>query len=86
MIHALEIMTDHKVGSEQSSTNHQRLIGVRSAENVTIVANDGGSPRGTEVDAITLGEDASQVHFVALDALELEAQVHWCNVVIGHAA
>lgn len=86
MTRALEIMTNHEVGSERSSTIHQRLIGVQPAENVTIVANDGGSPRGTEVDGITLCEDASQVHFVALDALELEAQVHWCNVVIGHAA
>lgn len=61
------------------------LIRMHPADNVAIVANDGGLPAGTVVDGITLREHVPQAHKVALADLDEGAEVRRYNVVIGRA-
>ncbi|MFN3296808.1 galactarate dehydratase [Caldimonas sp.] len=61
------------------------LIRMHPADNVAIVANDGGLPAGTVVDGITLREHVPQAHKVALADLAEGAEVRRYNVVIGRA-
>ncbi|MFN3416470.1 MAG: galactarate dehydratase [Caldimonas sp.] len=60
------------------------LIRMHEADNVAIVANDGGLPAGTVVDGLTLREHVPQAHKVALADLPEGAEVRRYNVVIGH--
>lgn len=62
-----------------------RLIRMDNADNVAIVANDGGLPAGTIVDGISLLEDIPQAHKVALMDLNEGDQVMRYGVVIGLA-
>ncbi|MBO6510684.1 MAG: UxaA family hydrolase, partial [Roseibium sp.] len=66
-------------------TGHPRLIQIHSADNVAVVANDGGLAAGTEVDGLTLTEDVPQAHKVALVALDVGTPILRYGVVIGHA-
>jgi galactarate dehydratase len=59
------------------------LIRMHEADNVAIVANDGGLPAGTVVDGLTLREHVPQAHKVALADLPEGAEVRRYNVVIG---
>lgn len=61
------------------------LIRMHEADNVAIVANDGGLPAGTVVDGITLREHVPQAHKVALADLHEGAEVRRYNVAIGRA-
>ncbi len=66
-------------------SDRPRLIKLDPADNVAVVANDDGLPKGTQVDGLTLTEDVPQAHKVALSALEAGAPVLRYGVVIGHA-
>jgi galactarate dehydratase len=59
------------------------LIRMHEADNVAIVANDGGLPAGTLVEGLTLREHVPQAHKVALADLPEGAEVRRYNVVIG---
>jgi galactarate dehydratase len=62
-------------------------IRMHPADNVAIVANDGGLPAGTACpDAPTLVERIPQGHKVAIVALPAGSEVRRYNVVIGHTA
>ncbi len=63
-----------------------RLIRIHPADNVAVVANDGGLAAGTEVDGLTLREHVPQAHKVALTALDEGAPVLRYGVLIGWAA
>ena len=54
-------------------SDRPRLIKLDPADNVAVVANDDGLPKGTQVDGLTLTEDVPQAHKVALSALEAGA-------------
>ncbi|MCX7660785.1 MAG: galactarate dehydratase [Caldimonas manganoxidans] len=61
------------------------LIRIHPADNVAIVANEGGLPAGTVVDGLTLREHVPQAHKVALVDLPQGAAVRRYNVPIGYA-
>ena len=63
-----------------------RLIRLHPADNVSVVANDGGLPNGTEVDGLTLTEAVPQAHKVALTDLGTGDPVLRYGTVIGYAA
>ncbi len=65
-------------------TNQPRLIKLDPADNVAVVANDGGLKKGTEVSGLTLTEDVPQAHKVALKDFEKGQAVYRYGVVIGH--
>jgi len=68
---------------ELSAPRHIRM---HAADNVAIVANDGGLPAGTEMaDGLTLVDKVPQGHKVALVDLAAGAPVLRYNTVIGHA-
>ncbi|MEI6759697.1 MAG: galactarate dehydratase [Betaproteobacteria bacterium] len=63
-----------------------RHIRMHAADNVAIVANDGGLPAGTVMaDGLTLVDKVPQGHKVALVDLAVGAPVLRYNTVIGHA-
>jgi galactarate dehydratase len=62
------------------------LIRMHEADNVAIVANDGGLPAGTVVDGVCLREHVPQAHKVALADLPEGAEVRRYNVVIGRTS
>lgn len=66
-------------------TGQPRLIKMHPADNVAVVANDGGLVAGTDVDGLTLAETVPQAHKVALTSLEPGDPVLRYGVVIGHA-
>jgi galactarate dehydratase len=59
------------------------LIRMHEADNVAIVANDGGLPAGTVAEGLTLREHVPQAHKVALTDLPEGAEVRRYSVVIG---
>lgn len=62
-------------------------IRMHPADNVAIVANDGGLAAGTVcADGVTLAERVPQGHKLALQALPQGSEVRRYNVVIGHTA
>lgn len=61
-----------------------RLIRINPADNVAVVANDGGLRAGTEVADLVLAERIPQAHKVALMALPAGTPVRRYDVVIGH--
>lgn len=62
-------------------------IAMHPADNVAIVANDGGLPAGTRfTDGLTLVEAIPQGHKLALTDLAEGDAIRRYNVVIGHAA
>jgi galactarate dehydratase len=62
-------------------------IRMHPADNVAIVANDGGAVVGAvSLDGLTLVERIPQGHKVALQALPQGSEVRRYNVVIGHTA
>lgn len=64
-----------------------RLISMHPADNVAIVANDGGLPAGTVLPSgLVLVDKVPQGHKVALAALAAGEAVRRYNVVIGRAA
>lgn len=64
-----------------------RLISMHPADNVAIVANDGGLPAGTVLPSgLVLVDKVPQGHKVALVALAAGEAVRRYNVVIGRAA
>lgn len=59
---------------------------VNAKDNVAVVANDGGLPRGTRFpDGLTLAEDVPQAHKAALRAIPKGAPVLRYGVPIGYA-
>lgn len=62
-----------------------RLIRIDPADNVAVVANDGGLSEGTSVDGVTLGCHVPQAHKVALTAIAEGDPVRRYGVVIGYA-
>lgn len=62
-----------------------RLIRMDPADNVAVVANDGGLPEGTVVDGLTLTQHVPQAHKVALTSLDCGAPVRRYGVTIGYA-
>jgi len=68
------------------TTQSPLLIRMHEADNVAIVANDGGLPAGTVVDGgITLRERIPQAHKVALVDIPPGDPVRRYDVTIGHA-
>ena len=67
-------------------SDRPRLIRMHPADNVAVVANDGGLAGGTLVDGLTLSEQVPQAHKVALTALDEGTPVLRYGVAIGHAA
>jgi galactarate dehydratase len=70
-----------------TESNHPPLtIRMHDADNVAIVANDGGLPAGTVMpDGLTLVDRVPQGHKVALVAIAKDAAVRRYNVPIGYA-
>lgn len=69
-----------------SAVDRPRHIRMHVADNVAIVANDGGLPAGTLMpDGLTLVDKVPQGHKVALVDLAQGAPVLRYNTVIGHA-
>ncbi len=70
-----------------ATSTQPRTIRMHPADNVAIVVNDGGLPRGTVLpDGPTLVDAVPQGHKVALQDLPAGSEVRRYNVVIGHAA
>ena len=70
-----------------ADTKPPHRIAMHAADNVAIVANDGGLKAGTRfADGLTLVDSVPQGHKVALVDLPQGAPVLRYNVVIGHAA
>jgi len=68
------------------STRAPLTIRMHVADNVAIVANDGGLPAGTVLaDGLTLVDRVPQGHKVALRAIAKDEAVRRYNVPIGHA-
>jgi len=62
------------------------LVKMHDGDNVAIVANNGGLPKGTRLpDGTVLAEGVPQGHKVALRDMEAGDAVRRYNVVIGHA-
>uniref|UniRef100_UPI0021168137 UxaA family hydrolase n=1 Tax=Variovorax sp. dw_954 TaxID=2720078 RepID=UPI0021168137 len=62
------------------------FITMHDADNVAIVANDGGLPAGTEFPSgLTLVDKVPQAHKVALVDIPEGGEVRRYNVVIGYA-
>ncbi|MEM9763155.1 MAG: galactarate dehydratase [Pseudomonadota bacterium] len=66
-------------------SDRPRLIRMHPADNVAVVANDGGLAAGTAVAGLTIAEDVPQAHKVALEPLAAGAPVRRYGAVIGHA-
>jgi len=66
-------------------TDQARLIRIHPADNVAIVANDGGLPEGAQIDGLTLRQAVPQAHKVALRELAAGDPVRRYGVVIGFA-
>jgi galactarate dehydratase len=62
-----------------------RLIRIDPADNVAVVANDGGLREGTRVEDLTLRQHVPQAHKVALTSLDQGDPVRRYGVVIGYA-
>lgn len=60
-----------------------RLIRIDAADNVAVVANDGGLDKGAEVDGVVLQSHVPQAHKVALTAFKAGDPVRRYGVVIG---
>ena len=72
--------------NSQSALDLPRYIRMHVADNVAIVANDGGLPAGTLMpDGLTLVDKVPQGHKVALVDLAQGAPVLRYNTLIGHA-
>ena len=72
--------------NSQPSLDSPRHIRMHAADNVAIVANDGGLPAGTVMaDGLTLVDKVPQGHKVALVDLAQGTPVLRYNTVIGHA-
>jgi galactarate dehydratase len=72
--------------NSQPSLDSPRHIRMHAADNVAIVANDGGLPAGTVMlDGLRLVDKVPQGHKVALVDLAQGAPVLRYNTVIGHA-
>ncbi|MCX7227368.1 MAG: UxaA family hydrolase, partial [Burkholderiales bacterium] len=72
--------------NSQPALDSPRHIRMHVADNVAIVANDGGLPAGTLMpDGLTLVDKVPQGHKVALVDLAQGAPVLRYNTVIGHA-
>ncbi len=70
-----------------STSTQPRTIRMHPADNVAIVVNDGGLPRGAVLpDGPTLVDAVPQGHKVALQDLPTGSEVRRYNVVIGHTA
>lgn len=67
-------------------TDTPRLIRLHPADNVAVVANDGGLAEGIEVDGLVLRESVPQAHKVALRDLDAGSPVYRYGVLIGRAA
>ena len=67
-------------------TGKALLIRIDPADNVAVVGNDGGLPKGTTVGGLTLSEDIPQAHKVALSSLPAGESVRRYGAVIGRAA
>jgi len=62
------------------------LVKMHDSDNVAIVANNGGLPKGTQLpDGTVLAEGVPQGHKVALRDLQAGDPVYRYNVIIGHA-
>ncbi|MFP5477776.1 MAG: UxaA family hydrolase, partial [Gammaproteobacteria bacterium] len=69
-----------------SSTRPPLRIAMHPADNVAIVANDGGLPAGTVfADGLTLVDKVPQAHKVALEDIPEGGAVRRYNVNIGYA-
>lgn len=62
------------------------LMRIDPSDNVAVVGNDGGLPKGTTVGDLTLNEDIPQAHKVALAPLSAGDQVRRYGAAIGRAA
>lgn len=67
-------------------TDTPRLIRLHAADNVAVVANDGGLAEGIEVGGVMLREHVPQAHKVALTDLDAGSPVYRYGVLIGRAA
>ncbi len=65
--------------------NPPRLIRMHPADNVAIVANDGGLLAGTAVDGVVLAEKVPQGHKVSLVDIPMHGDILRYGVTIGHA-
>ena len=75
------------VGASPASGPGPRTIRMREADNVAIVANDGGLPAGTRLDSgLTLRDRVPQGHKVALVDFAPGAPVLRYGIPIGYAA
>lgn len=68
-----------------TATRAPLLIRLHEADNVAIVANDGGLPAGTAVAGLVLRDKVPQAHKVALADIAAGAPVRRYGVVIGRA-
>lgn len=66
-------------------TGKALLIRIDPADNVAVVGNDGGLPKGTTVGGLTLSEDVPQAHKVAVEPLSAGESVRRYGAVIGRA-
>ena len=73
------------MSDEMVTATVPRLIRMDDADNVGVVANDGGLPQGTFVEGITLKTNVPQAHKLALKDFSKGEAVLRYGVVIGYA-